>query len=224
MIDDHGNPKPGQQRLAILDNATSPPATRAECADIQRPCNRYACKYHLWPQTERAGRPHHGNGNTFDGVADALADGARESCALDVAERGEHDNVQVAASFPPRPLQRKRTERIANDVNATHEKPTPGITKERIRQIAERGLDKQWGALSFVQAFETFITEFTDAGGDVDFLWGTIVDDEGFHVERHHDASRIWVTLSLNCSKVVRPRREEVREMKRMGVAVRRKS
>lgn len=122
----------------------------------------------------------------------------------------------------PRPKQ-KRKVRTLSDVEPS-ERITPGITKERIRQIAERGLDKQWGALAFVAAFDRFIAEFGDAGGAIDFLWGTIMDESG-NVEGvvRNDPSRVYVTIALNTSKVVRPRRDEVREMQAAGVRVRRR-
>lgn len=308
MTDANGNRH--QVSLPIMQDSSAPPKTRAECASIARPCNRYSCRYHLWPQTERAGRPHKGTHNLPTGVFDALAraelaDGKVESCALDVATADgpigddgfpiegvgkERTNAEVATFLPaPTQSRKKRKARVAGDVDIkTKGSVDAEITKERIRQIVERGLNKQWGAMTLVQALEDFHTEFASAGGSIDFLWGTIVDpadnesdanafvvrardivgdfvlpdtrpDQRFvrsedrerqiradamkyvmaglldrideleqerapkFAEVKNDAGRIYVTIALNTTKVVRPRREEIREMKRMGVAVRRK-
>lgn len=59
-----------------------PPTCRAECASIERPCNRYGCIHHAYPQTERAGRPHRGKHNEVTLVE------REDSCVLDVAEKG----------------------------------------------------------------------------------------------------------------------------------------
>lgn len=53
---------------------TTMPKTRGECVDGPRPCPHRTCVYHLlvdWPE-------------------------ATESCALDVADRGEHDGTQLS--------------------------------------------------------------------------------------------------------------------------------
>lgn len=67
-----------------------PPATRAECAGIERPCNRYACVHNLTPETERGGKPHHGI-HPHPVLVEKT-----ESCELDVSERGKHTPKQVA--------------------------------------------------------------------------------------------------------------------------------
>lgn len=67
-----------------------PPQTRAECADIARPCTRYACIHNLTPETERAGKPHHGV-HALPVLVEKC-----ESCELDVSERGQHTPKQVA--------------------------------------------------------------------------------------------------------------------------------
>jgi hypothetical protein len=43
-----------------IGHATDPPVVCGgeECAGLPRPCPRTACRFHLWPQDERAGRPH----------------------------------------------------------------------------------------------------------------------------------------------------------------------
>lgn len=65
------------------------PRTRGECVDGCRPCPWWTCRYHLGTDIDRRGRLH----IHFD---PADADG-RETCALDVAERGSHTLAEVAA-------------------------------------------------------------------------------------------------------------------------------
>jgi len=79
------------------------PTTRAECVDVPRPCPFVSCRYHLFFDVAKC---RHGdrlivrrggrallrwlNGCTMPPVA-------IESCALDVAEDGEHTEQQVAS-------------------------------------------------------------------------------------------------------------------------------
>ncbi len=226
-------PQPGQQSLDMA-NPCAPPKTRAGCADIPRPCNRYACRYHLWPQTERAGRPHvEGIHNSPDGIFDALAreslaSESAESCALDVGgadgpvdEDGfpleghgrERTNAEVA-NLLPAPTQSRKGKRRGKG------KPRPSltsaITKERIRQITERGLNRWWSAQAFEKAFENFHAEFTAAGGEIDFLWGVIINENGDREKGpkggvRNDPSRIYVTIALNTQHVESPHRAQLR-------------
>lgn len=59
------------------------PKTRGECEDGERPCPYQSCRYHLW--------------DTFDfpRVDTATA----PSCALDVADNGEHSPATIAKWF-----------------------------------------------------------------------------------------------------------------------------
>ena len=41
-----------------IDHATQPPKGCQGDLEQMRPCPRTACRYHLWPQDERPGRPH----------------------------------------------------------------------------------------------------------------------------------------------------------------------
>ena len=106
------------------------PRTRGECVDGARPCPLVSCRYHLYldvettgniainfPETKRLGRR-----QTFKleaeslDVAEALIS-MPATCALDVADRGEHILASVAACL--------------------------GVTRERARQIeaeAEKSL------------------------------------------------------------------------------------
>jgi hypothetical protein len=82
-------------QLSLLDtlsdytDPSAPPATRAECAGIARPCNRYSCIHNLTPETERAGKPHHGIH-----PHPVLVEKA-QSCELDVSDRGKQTPKQV---------------------------------------------------------------------------------------------------------------------------------
>jgi hypothetical protein len=64
--------------LPMLPMPTTAPRTRAECVDGPRPCPHLGCRYHL---AELWG-------------AERLADA--DTCALDVAERGEHGVGELA--------------------------------------------------------------------------------------------------------------------------------
>jgi hypothetical protein len=68
------------------------PDTRGECADMPRPCPFISCKWHLahGPISPHA-KPPLGDDEAVD-----LIVGMRESCALDVADRGDHTESDVA--------------------------------------------------------------------------------------------------------------------------------
>lgn len=103
-------------RLAYVATAppvenTSPPATRADCIDGPRPCPATRCRWHLaadfrTPRTT-PGTPSRG--------ADSLSE-LRESCALDVADRGGATLEEVGEIL--------------------------GVTRERVRQIEAIALGK----------------------------------------------------------------------------------
>ena len=106
---------PPREQLSLpVVNSCAPPETRAECAAIVRPCDRYSCRQHLWPDTERQGRQHHG-------VAPPpkLRRGP-ESCALDVVDRNP-DGIS--------------TELVAQLMGH-------GMTAERARQVEARAMRK----------------------------------------------------------------------------------
>ena len=67
------------------------PLTRGDCANVPRPCPFEACRYHL-------------------------ASPAGESCAIDVADRGEHTLAEVGTVI--------------------------GVTRERVRQIIQEAAAK----------------------------------------------------------------------------------
>jgi hypothetical protein len=66
------------------------PLTRGQCAGGERPCPYVSCRHHLYLDvTPKEGRLQ----INFAGEPDAM----KESCSLDVAERGEHTLEEVAA-------------------------------------------------------------------------------------------------------------------------------
>ncbi len=81
------------------------PRTRADCADGPRPCPWVSCRHHLYLEVD-------GRGHVRLAFPDKEPWELRETCALDVAERGEHTLEYVG--------------RLLN------------LTRERIRQLEER--------------------------------------------------------------------------------------
>lgn len=59
-----------------------PPATRGDCIDGPRPCRALLCKYNMWFDTSRKAE------KSFTVL---------ETCALDVADRGEHTLKAIGA-------------------------------------------------------------------------------------------------------------------------------
>jgi hypothetical protein len=95
----------------VLLEARQAPRTRGECEGGERPCRYTACRYHLWREDERAGRPHVW---PAERAQPKVVQHSPETCALDVAERGEQTLEQVGSVL--------------------------GLTAERVRQIEERAL------------------------------------------------------------------------------------
>jgi hypothetical protein len=87
--------------VIALPDYLMPPKTRSECLEGPRPCPRLACRYHLWSEA----RPN-ASERAFP----------RQSCALDVAQRGG--------------LTLKQVGRILR------------LTRERVRQIEASALSK----------------------------------------------------------------------------------
>lgn len=75
-----------------------------------RPCRKFSCPHHLWVEDERRGRPHNGKSPPSKLVERA------DSCALDIAERGDHTTAQVARTMQ--------------------------LTPDRVNQLEDRGLAK----------------------------------------------------------------------------------
>ena len=113
---------------ALYDASPEPPQEKggAECAAINRPCDRYRCQYHLWPQTERPGRPH-----TQGARPPVIFIRSKSSCALDEA-RANQDGMSV-----------KKIGKLTGDVCG-----------ERVRQIEQRGSLKMLAVSKVLEAIE----------------------------------------------------------------------
>lgn len=68
------------------------PITRADCRLGPRPCPFVGCRYHLFLDFTVMGSIKFNFGDSVDAL-DAMPD----TCALDVAERGEHDMATLAS-------------------------------------------------------------------------------------------------------------------------------
>ena len=85
------------------------PQTRGDCAEGARPCPFISCRYHLYLEVTEAGSVRF----PFPGLE---LDELKETCALDVADRGENTLEDLALLL--------------------------GVTRERVRQIETVALDK----------------------------------------------------------------------------------
>lgn len=105
---------PAPAVAAPEDDLPRLPATRAECAGGQRPCPFVSCKYHLYldvnPRT----------GTIKLNFPDLEVWELPETCALDVADRGEQTLAQIGALL--------------------------NRTRERVRQIEEAAKERAQGA------------------------------------------------------------------------------
>lgn len=104
-------------RLENPDVAVDRPRTRAECLrgeNAERPCPYVSCKWHLALDVSPRSGAIKINKPTPDGEIDW--DAMRETCALDVADRGG-DTLEAVGDMV-------------------------GITRERIRQLETKGLTK----------------------------------------------------------------------------------
>lgn len=67
------------------------PATRGECASTPRPCPYVGCRYHLFLEPTPAGSLRLPFGEDVEAL-----ETMDETCALDVADRSDHDMTQLA--------------------------------------------------------------------------------------------------------------------------------
>lgn len=86
------------------------PATRGECSDVPRPCPYVGCRHHLYLDVGAAG------GVKLTTALEPSAMPAAYSCALDVADRGDHLLEEVGQIL--------------------------GVSRERARQIEAAALRK----------------------------------------------------------------------------------
>jgi hypothetical protein len=92
-------------RLKLIDGNTvelreGVPASRAECKDGPRPCGYVRCKFHLWriDAADREGNPGFGEPGTTLRPA-WLQWPTPPSCALDLADRGEMEDREIAQAM-----------------------------------------------------------------------------------------------------------------------------
>ena len=98
-----------------------PPQDRGDCAGKHRPCPWIHCRYSLVgePGTAERGRLYHFNNGDHETPLESL----EHTCALDVTDEGEHTLEAVGKHL--------------------------GITRERVRQIEEKAMEKVRAALAF---------------------------------------------------------------------------
>lgn len=120
-----------------IDHAVRPPPIRGgeECAKIARPCNRYACEFHLWPQDERPGRPH-----SLGARPPVQLKVLQHSCMYDVIRDGNPDGL------------------TADEVGSHF-----GVVGERILQVENRAILKRKAVERVWSVVETLRGELSDA-------------------------------------------------------------
>ena len=100
--------KPVHLRI-VTPRAEGAPVTRGECKTAERPCPWLGCSMHLATDVTPAG-------SLQLNFPDLDADELTESCALDLADRGENDLDTIGQAM--------------------------GVTRERVRQIEASALRK----------------------------------------------------------------------------------
>lgn len=83
----------GRLLFPVDEDAPRRPQTRAGCLDGPRPCPFVSCKYHLYLDVDPR------NGAIKLNFPDVEVEGLRESCALDVADRGGALLEEVGAAM-----------------------------------------------------------------------------------------------------------------------------
>ena len=81
------------QRLGLYKPVEREPApvTRQDCVEVMRPCPHVACKYHLFTDVTVMGTAKFPFGDDVE-----VLESMPETCALDVADDGDHSRMQVA--------------------------------------------------------------------------------------------------------------------------------
>ena len=108
------------------------PKTRADCAEVQRPCPYVACRYNLYLEAPRGSES-----ITLNFPGKEPGDLAH-SCALDVADNDTHDGYQIGYHC------------TLSEIAAIF-----GISRERVRQIEEVAKDKISAAIPAFKARES---------------------------------------------------------------------
>ncbi len=95
------------------------PKTRGDClpggCNEARPCQHTRCRYHLEHDDNPAQRGRGHGSRLGRRIGQRLASGAEESCALDVADRGETGPLQIAHVMGVTYQQIEKVERAALD-------------------------------------------------------------------------------------------------------------
>lgn len=93
MPSEQRKPQSGPRHLRLVNHSPKPsrPKTRGDCANVPRPCPWSDCRYSLLPSQNSHQRP------DLIPLQQAARDeaGVTDSCALDVADRGEHSFEEV---------------------------------------------------------------------------------------------------------------------------------
>lgn len=116
-----------RRALRVLDNLppapeADRPRTRGDCVDGPRPCPWYGCRYHLGLDLTANPPPKQPTIHLAGQVtAEIELLDLPETCALDVAARGEHDREQVGVVM--------------------------GLYRESVRQIELQALEKMRGGM-----------------------------------------------------------------------------
>jgi hypothetical protein len=120
----------GRRRLAVLldepgfdiPSGDGFPRTRAECVDAERPCPWIRCRHHLYLEVAPGG--------LVVNFPDRELEDLPDTCALDVAARGDHTLEEVAQRLN---VTRERVRQI--EVTALAKLRLPALT----RGLAEEG-------------------------------------------------------------------------------------
>lgn len=89
------------------------PRSRSECAGGPRPCPWVSCRYHLAAPPSTALEPSHAELDQLERDVLAFVDIAPDTCAIDVADRGEALSCdQIGELLGPGKLSRERVAQI----------------------------------------------------------------------------------------------------------------
>ena len=177
---------------------TLPPRTRGECPK-ERPCPRTACRWNMRYEYETEGRPHNGV-HTTPKTIERDGSQAAVSCVLDEVDGLEDGEVVDLA----------RTSYVL------------GVDARRVQQLLDRGLNKQWAAMSLTEVIEAWAeAQLYPKGGRIEVLYSVVVDEQGQKLQRMHDPHAAWVTIGIDVRALERPAVTEA--AKRVGVAIRKR-
>lgn len=122
------------------------PVKREDCANVPRPCPFVGCRYNLYLDVDRYGKPRL---NYSDMEPDEMP--PEQSCALDIADRGPQKLDTIARTMR---LSKERARQIEDEI----------VRKLR----GESVLQELWGQLDGRAVTPGSTPERTDSDGDVD--------------------------------------------------------